>query len=215
MDAAAFRDRVESEKGTELDRLASNKLLLALTDAMLEEETVLRVAAESEHAARETFGRWAETEADEAAREAFETVAEQEATHYERVVGAMDDDGFEPTDPDGDGGPMHAYLRGRDDTVERIAAGMVGRSLVSVRAHTQVISFFINEADEKRADLFRDLKAETQETLERGLDLLESTCEDEDDWERARMVATYVVQVAYDDYADALSGMGMDPKPIC
>jgi hypothetical protein len=40
-------------------------------------------------------------------------------------------------------------------------------------------------------------------------------CETDADRETAEAVATYVVQLAYDDYADALAGMGVDPKPIC
>jgi hypothetical protein len=110
---------------------------------------------------------------------------------------------------------MHTYLRGRDDTVQRVAAGLVGRGLVSVRAHTQVISFFINEADERTTDVFRDLKVDTEESLRCGLDLLNDLCETDDDWERARGAAGYVVKLAYDDYADSLVGMGLDPKPIC
>ena len=91
---------------------------------------------------------------------------------------------------------------------------MVGRSMVSVRAHTQVISFFVNEGDEDRADLFRELKSDTRGTLEDGLALLADLCEG-DDWERAEMVAGYVIQVAYDDYADSLSELGVEPKSLC
>jgi hypothetical protein len=211
MDADEFRETVEADKRTELDRIGSNKLLLALTDADLEREPVLRAAANSEYAARETFRSWAADEPDEGAREAFVAVAEQEADHYERVLGLLSDDAFEPVD----GGPMHTYLRGRDETVQRVAAGLVGRGLVSVRAHTQVISFFVNEADERTADVFRDLKVDTEESLRRGLDLLDELCETADDWERARGAAGYVVKLAYDDYADSLVGMGLDPKPIC
>lgn len=215
MDAAELRERIEAEKGTELDRLGSNKLLIALTGADLDGTSVLRAAAASERAARETFGAWADDEDDGAVSEAFRAVADQETEHFERVresLAALD----EEADDDAAGpGPMHAYLRGREGAVERAAAGMVGRSLVSLRTHAQVIGFFVNEADEGRADLFRDLRAETKETLERGLALLDERCETDEDWERARMVAEYVVQVAYDDYADALTGMGLDPKPLC
>ncbi|ELZ98940.1 hypothetical protein C440_01250 [Haloferax mucosum ATCC BAA-1512] len=211
MNAETFRDSIETAKQTELDRLGSSKLLLALTEADLSEPAVLRAAAFSEHAACETFRTWAESETDERAKTAFETTAEQEATHLDRVLDALDDDIDLPDEP----GPMHAYLRGRDDTIERIAAGMVGRGLVSLRTHTQVIGFFINEADRQGADLFRELKSETEDTLDTGLDLLDELCESDDDWERAKMVAEYVVQIAYDDYADGLANLGVDPKPLC
>ena len=211
MDGDAFRATVEEAKATELDRLGSSQLLVALTGAELEAARVLEIAAHSEHAARETFRQWAAAEADPGAREAVESVADQEARHLERVLDTLGEPGFEPADC----GPMHAYLRGREHTVERVSGGMVGRPLVSVRTHTQLISFFVNEADERRADLFRDLKAETEAVIADGITLLEDRCESEDDWERARMVAEYVIQVAYDDYADALVDLGLNPKSIC
>jgi hypothetical protein len=210
MDATTFRETVESETATELGRLGSSKLLVALTDATLDRASVLRAAADSEHAARETFRAWADDEDDERARALFAATAEREADHYDRVLAALDAD----HDP-ADGGPLHEYLRGRTDTVERVAAGVVGRGLVSARTHTQVIGFFVNEPDRERADLFRELKADTEAATEEGLELLADLAETEDDWERARAVATYAIQVAYDDYADALRGLGVDPRPIC
>ncbi|MXR40985.1 rubrerythrin family protein [Halobaculum sp. WSA2] len=220
MDGEAFRERVESAKATELDRIGSNKLLIALTDATLESDAVLRAAADSEHAAHNTFAAWADEAGggdddvgDEGAAELFEWLAERERDHRERVLDSLADLGVDH-DPV-DGGTMHEYLRAREDPVERVAAGTVGRGLVSDRSHLQIVSFFVNEGDEPRADLFRDLRAETEEELKRGLTLLEDACETEEDWERARMVAEYVIRIAYDDYADALTGMGIDVKPVC
>jgi hypothetical protein len=210
MDRHSFRDHIETAKATELGRLGSNKLLVAVTDAELDERSVLTAAAHSEHAARETFRAWAAEEDDEGARAAFERVADQEAEHLDRVLDAAGEE-IDLVD----GGPMHAYLRGRDETVERLAAGLVGRGLVVIRTHTQIISFFVNEADERKADLFRDLKSETEAEIDAGLDLLAERCPEAADWERAAAAAEYVVQVAYDDYADALAGLGVDPKPVC
>jgi hypothetical protein len=210
MDRHSFRDTVEAAKATELSRLGSNKLLVAVTAAELDERSVLTAAAHSEHAARETFRAWAAEEEDEGARAAFERVADQEAEHLDRVLDAADGD-IDLVD----GGPMHAYLRGREGTVERLAAGLVGRGLVVVRTHTQIISFFVNEADERRADLFRDLKSETVAEIDAGVDLLAERCSDDADWERAAAAAEYVIQVAYDDYVDGLTELGIDPKPVC
>lgn len=212
MDGPTFRERVSEAKRTELDRLGSNKLLVALTDADLTTRRVLGAAADSEHAAHNTFAAWADDEDDDRARDAFDDVAAREHQHRERVLAAMD--GGEEYDPT-DGGTLHEYLRGREGAVTRVAAGMVGRGLVADRTHSQVIAFFVNEADTTRADLFRELREETKAGTERGLDLLETLCEGETDWADARDVAEYTVQVAYDDYADALAGMGVDPKPVC
>jgi hypothetical protein len=214
MDAASFRESVESAKATELNRLGSQKLLLALTDAELERPTVMRVAADSENAARNTFEAWASDETDPAAREAFAQVAAEEAAHYDRVLAAMTEETRENYDP-ADGGTLHSYLRGREDAVERVAAGLVGRGIVASKTHLQLVSFFVNEQDEQRANLFRELRTETEDRVDEGLDLLDALCETDEDWERAQAVAAYVVQVAYDDYADSLAGMGLDPKPIC
>jgi hypothetical protein len=210
MDAERLREEIETEKRTQLDRLGSEKLLVALTDATLDRESVLAAAADAEYAAAETFRSWVDDEGSEPAREAFRSVHEQERDHYERVVARLPDH-----DPPEGGGPMHAYLRGLDGSIERVGAGLIGRPLVSTRSHTQVISFFVNEAEKGMADLFRDLKAETNAELERGLEVLDALCDGPDDWEAARATAEYTVQVAYDDYADSLVDMGLDPKPIC
>ena len=210
MDATAFRASVESAKATELDRLGSSKLLVALTDADLSEDAVLRAAAFSEYLARETFESWAADETVDAANEVFADVAAQEAEHYERVVDALGD----PVEPESVG-PMHAYLRDRDDAVERAAAGLVGRGLVSLRTHLQIVSFFVNEADDRTADLFRDLRSETEESLSAGLDLLDAVCEDDADWDAAKDAADAAIQAAYDEYTEQLEAMGVNPKPVC
>jgi len=212
MDHTTFETRVTEAKRSQLNRLGSNKLLVALTDADLTTRRVLEAAADSEHAAHTTFTAWADEE-NQRAREAFDAVADREREHRRRVLAALEEEGvaYDPTD----GGTLHEYLRGREDAVTRVAAGMVGRGLVADRTHAQVISFFVNEADSKRADLFRELREETEAGRESGLALLGTLCESEADWEDARSVAEYTIQVAYDDYADALRGMDIDPKPVC
>jgi rubrerythrin len=210
MDAPDLQAAVETAKATELDRLGSNKLLIALTDAELDRESVLRAAATSELAARDTFAAWAADEDDAAAADLFSDIADQEQRHYERVTDLLGEDTESPGS-----GPMHGYLRDREGVVERLAGGLLGRTLVSDRTHMQVISFFINEADETAANVFRDLRTETTEAQERGLGLLDSVCETDEDWETAEAVANYVIQLAYDDYTDVLVGMGVEPKPIC
>jgi len=88
----------------------------------------------------------------------------------------------------------------------------VARPVVSTRTHERIVRFFVDEGDERTADLFRELKAETEAVRDAGTALLEERCE-ADDWDRARATAEYLVRVAYDDYADALAGMGLDPEP--
>jgi hypothetical protein len=210
MDATALPDAVESAKQSELDRLGSSKYLVALTNADLTEDVVLEAVAVSEYLARETFEGYVDAEPNDVARDGFAAVAAQEAEHYDRVCERLD---ARPT-PD-HAGAVHGYLRERDDTVARVAGSLVGRPLVSLRAHTQVIGFYVNEADESGANLFRELKTETQAELDRGVDVLDAVCESADDLERAQATAEYVVQVAYDEYADSLESLGVNPKSVC
>ncbi|MBP1985664.1 rubrerythrin family protein [Halolamina salifodinae] len=199
MDGATLRKRVVADKRDALARLADSELLLALADGNPSPRRVLEAAADSEHAAHRTFAQWAEDEPNDHARDLFEAVAAREAEHRERVLAAMDGE-YEPRD----GGALHRYLRGREGAVVRTAAGTLGRGLVADHAHAQVISYFEERGDSARASLFRLLREETEAGTERGLDLLETLCADETDRADAHGVAGYTVQIAVDDYADAL-----------
>ena len=218
MDADEFRRTLEDGAETELERLASSKLLVALTDANLTAERVLRTVATSERAAAETFETWADDEEHEDARHAFEEFRDREREHYDRVADLLEDgeDG-EAGDREGDeaaAGPMHDRLRSLEATTERLG-GAVGRTLVSERTHLQVVSFFVNEGDERRAELFRELRSDTQAQGDRALEVLEDVSEEDGDWDRARTAAEDVIEAAYDSYAASLDELGIDPKPIC
>ena len=210
MDGSELVEAVRASKATALERFGKEKALIAVTDADLTTAAVLRSAAASERRAQRTFEAWAENEPNDTAREAFERIAATEADHYERVVAHLDGP---PTDPDAD--PLHASLRTLDRTVERVGAGLVGRPLASERTLLQVINFFVNEADDGTANLFRELREETRGVPETGAALLDEVCSGADDWVLARKAAEDAVQVAYDDYAETLGEMGLDPKPVC
>ena len=224
MDAAEFTATLRDEKSTELDRLGSEKALVASTAAQLDTESVLAAAARAEARAVDTFEAWADSESDDGARAAFERVAAAEREHYERIAGRLDgepplapgeSDGDTDTDADADGDGLHAYLRSLDDAVERVAAGMVARPMVASRSLLQTINFFVNDADESSAALFREVRSETDAMVEEGVDLLDALCEDEEDWERAERAAGAAVDRAYESYAETLENMGVDPKPVC
>lgn len=204
-----FRAAVVAARETELDRIEAGPVVRAMAggDPDPDPAAVLAAAASAEFAARNTFQSWAETSADADLRDAFAATAGQEQAHYDRVRDHLPESGFDPAD----GGPVHAYLRARADPIPRVAAGMVGRSLVSVRSHSRVIEFFDSEGDPARTDLFRDLRAETEDTLEWGLGLLGERCLGEGDWTAARSSVGYVVRLAHDDYADAVADWGPGP----
>ncbi|WP_144901125.1 rubrerythrin family protein [Halobellus captivus] len=206
-----LRDRLESAHAEELALLGSSDFLAAASGGEVTATALLDAAAESERAARATFTEWAADAADDDARAAFESVVAQEAEHRERVAAEL----TEWTPRGGPPGPMHAYLRGRESTIERVAGGMVGRPLVSLRTHARLVDFFGRrraKAAARRESLFSDLRTETAGALDDGLQLLSARCETERDWETAELVAGYTIRLAYDDTADALRSLGIDPN---
>ena len=214
MDGNTLVETVRENRATELDRLGSEKALVASTAARLDRASVLEAAVDAERRAAATFEAWAADEGDDAARAAFERVASQERDHAERVRDLSDDAGpISDADPEPD--PLHAHLRDLDSTAERVAAGLVARPLVSERSLLQVVNFFVNEADERAADTVRDLRSETRDLVDDGAALLDTCCADDDDWDRAREAADRTVAVAYAEYEDRLTEMGVDPKPVC
>ncbi|WP_226022802.1 rubrerythrin family protein [Halomicrobium salinisoli] len=207
MDPAQFRDRVADAKRTELDRIGSGKLLIALTEADLTDDAVLAAAADRYHAAGELLAAWADDEADADAASTFADLAERAADGYERVAAARD--GHDPGPP----GPVYEHLRDLSGTVDR-AAGLVGHGLLADRVTLQFVSYFVNEADEARADLFRERRTDAADAADAAAGLVADRCAPSavDD---AADVASAVVDVAYREYADSLRDLGMDPKPIC
>jgi len=203
MDSEALLADLEASTRTELDRLGSEKALLALTDADLSTETVLARAMGRDAAVADVLRSWAE-EADEPTASAFAAATDRLDDHCAQVD-------VEPV-VDGEDAAADA-LRAVDGTAERVAAGLVAYPLVRDRTLLQVISFFINEADERRADLFRSFREATEASREEGLDTLETVADDEAD--AAVAAASEFVTAVYEDYADRLRAMGMDPKPVC
>ena len=209
MDGADFVETVRESNATALDRLGSDKALIATTDAALERGRVLEAAAAAEARAAVTFESWADDEADDRAREAFREAAARERDHHEHVVALGDEAAADPP-PDA----LHEYLRGLEGTVERAAAGLVGRPLVASRSLLQVINFFVNEGDREAAGTVRDLRAETDDQVAAGGDVVAAVCED-GDRAHAEDAAEGAIDAAYGEYADGLEALGIDPKPVC
>jgi hypothetical protein len=211
MDAAELRETIEESMAVELERLGSSKLLVAHTGADLSAEHVLWTVADAERAAADTFDAWAAAEDHDEARRFFAECREQERDHYDRVVDMLE--GTHAAD-DATAGPMHERLRSFAATPARLG-GLVGRAMVGDRAHLQVVSFFVNEGQEGRADSFRELRSETRAQGDRALELLEAVCAGREDRDRALAAAEEAIDAAYGSYADSLDELGLDPKPIC
>jgi hypothetical protein len=212
LDPDEFVETVEEENRTALSRLGSSKALYADTQGEMEADEVLQAAATAEHAAKETFERWADDENEnEDAADAYRESAAEEQDHYETVVGALDGH-----DIDTDTLPaIQAYLRDLDDDTIAQAGGFVGRTLAAEKSKEQMTAFFVGEADPQTSQLFRSMGDDLDAQLERGLALLETHSENDDDRERALESATGAIQAAYEEYTDRLEDMGVNPKPVC
>ena len=200
MDAGATIDAVRDRTETERDRLGSDKVLIAATDATLETEAVLTAASTRESGLADILGRWAD-ESDSDVATQFGAAAEAAAERADRIdADAGDPDGFID------------HLETVSGTARRVGAGLVAAPLLADRFYLQVVSFFINEADEQRADTFREIRGEAS-ALDDGETALRQLSESER--EVAAAAATEAIEAAYDDYAETLEAMGLDPKPIC
>jgi hypothetical protein len=209
MNGQTLVDEVREARGTELDRLKSEKALLAATAADLSGQTILRTIALSLSGLRSTLEGWAGEAAVDPARESFAGAAASLQEEHERVVAEL---GAEPS---GDPPVPIPTVRRFDDPPEQVGAAFVGHGLVFDGLLLQAVSFFVNEAETRRADLVRDLRAAATGRVDDGASALDPLCADDGDWERAQSGATDVVNAAYAAYAETLGGMGIDPKPVC
>lgn len=209
MNGQMLVERVRETNQTELDRLGSDKALLAFTRADLSAETTLETVALALGNLHATLSEWADEATTETATDAFGGAATSLGEEYDRVVAELD------ADPTGEVPAPVPTIRSHESPEARVAAALVGHGLVFDGTLLQAVSFFVNEADTGRADLCRDLRSGANERVDDGASALDGLCTDEDDWGRAEGAAADVVEAAYRDYADTLGELGIDPKPVC
>jgi rubrerythrin len=207
MNAQEFVDAVREDSKTPLSRLGASKALYADTAGEMDDEGVLAAAADRAHHAAETFEAWAAEEEGEVA-DLFSAAAETERGHAETAADEHGD--YEPGDPPG----VQAYLRELEGTVERVGA-FVGWALAAGNNADQVVGYFVGQASPMTASTFRDVSDDYDEHAERASESLESVCDGDDDWERARESAGEAIDADYDEYFETLEGLGVNPKPVC
>lgn len=203
---AAVRD----EHATELDRLGSEKAVVAATGAQLETGPVLSAAAQLLDGGADTLATWADETEDEDARAAFADAADTLAGHRDALLD-LDDD----ASASGDAPSVIAALGTAEATPERVATGLVALPLVAERLLLQVINFLVNEGDRSRADTVREARSDLQAMSGDAAALLDDVCADDGDWTTAQTAAADAIGTAYDEYAERLEEMGLDPKPVC
>lgn len=207
MNGHTLVERLRETKQTELDRLGSDKALLAATNADLETETVLGYVAATTAGLQEAFDDWAATSEGEASEVFARAASNTQATH-DGIVADLDDVAV-------DRPAAVTVLDTFADSIEQVGGGLIGQGLVFDRTLLQVINFFINEADERRADQIRDVRTAANGRIEDGAVLLDELCQQERDWDRASATATQVIEAAYEEYVETLDEFGIDPKPVC
>ncbi|WP_277543412.1 rubrerythrin family protein [Haloarcula laminariae] len=201
MTAADLIDAVRDDKQTELSRLGSSKTLYADTRGEMEPDAIHAAAAAREAAAVDTFEAWADDESDDAAGLFADAAADAD--------GRLGD-----ADPADRAFHMHEELDGLETTVERLG-GLVGWTLVDKKVKEQLTGFFTGQADPQTASTYRSAGGEVVELREDAADLLDSTCDGDDDWDAAEAAAVAVVAAAYDDYVETLEELGVNPKDVC
>ncbi|WP_459194566.1 rubrerythrin family protein [Halosimplex sp. J119] len=207
MDSQEFAETVRDEAATPLSRLGSSKALYADTEGEMDEEAVLRAAADRAHYAAERFDAWADEEDGDVA-ELFADAAE---TERDRADAAADEHGdYEP----GEEPAVQGHLAGVEGTIDRLGA-FVGWALAAGNNVDQVVGFFVGQASPRTASTFRSFGDDFDDSVESAGDLLEAVCDDEADWERAVDAAVAAIEADYEAYFETLESLGVNPKPVC
>jgi hypothetical protein len=198
---ADLRDDFE----TELSRLSSSKALYAITGGEMDGPAI-RAAADAE--AELTVGLladWAEAESDDDAAALFETVRDD-------IEAYRDDIAAEGGDADVDG-LTHETLSGFDTTPERLG-GLLARTVIIEELVSQMVGYFVGDADPTTANTFRGIRGEVEEQRASVLETMDAVLED-DDWDDARAAAATTIQGGYEYYTETLESMGVQPKNVC
>ncbi|QCC50216.1 hypothetical protein [Halapricum salinum] len=193
----SIEDRVRAQAATELERLGSDRGLIALTDADLSAETIRSRLAGALAGVGTVYEGWASED------ETFATAAE--SAHELAATAAAGDDVEPATDH-----PLVSTLGDVEGRPARVGAGLIGVPLVVDGWALQGVSFFVNEADETAADDCREIRAGLDDLLAAGEDAVS-----ESEGEAAADAALDLIAVAYEDYVETLADMGLDPKTVC
>ena len=213
MTADDLIDAVSDDQQTELSRLGSSKTLYADTRGEMEPAAIHAAAAARDAAARETFETWEAAESDDDAAELF-AVAGSDAGDRSADAASEASERLGDTEPADRDFSMHDALADLETTVERLG-GLVGWTLVDKKVKEQLTGFFTGQADPQTASTYRSAGSEVEVLREDAAELLEETCDGDEDWDAAEGAAIDVVAAAYDDYVETLEELGVNPKDVC
>ena len=198
--ASELRDDHE----TEFSRLGSSKAMYALTAGEMDGDAVRAAAATDAVAFAAVLDGWAE-DADDATKTLFADLAHAARDH----ATAVGDDPSADDQP-----PLYETLAEFDAMPARLG-GLLGRYLIVSEYASQMVGFFVGDADPKAANDFREFRSELDDEHDRVVDALDSVCHTDDEWIAARDAAEAMIATAYDDYVETLESMGIKPKNVC
>ena len=207
MDADSFLDDLRDAHGTELSRLSSSKAVYALTGGEMTGDAVRTGTARELHELAPILESWSDADGDVA--ELFADAADFAAESAD----TFDDEAAVPEGESATNVTAEALAACETD-VERLA-GTAAALLVLEEVASQLVGFYVGDADRKSADEFREFRAELGDYRDEAAALLADHCGDESDWETAHEVGADVVDGAYDWYVDTLESMGVEPKNVC
>ena len=213
--AATLRDDHE----TAFSRLGSSKAMYAITNGEMDGGIVRAAAAINADAISTVTDEWSDNNISDTDGH----VDEIDETDPDAVFALIATDaGKRAMDLNPDISQKEAVSRPRlydvlesmETTASRLG-GLLARSLITIEQVSQMVGFFIGNADTKTANEFRDLKRMIESDRDRILTALNSTCESDTAWEDAQNSADAVIEAAYDEYVDSLEQMGIKPKNVC
>ena len=187
---------------TEFSRLGSSKAMYALTNGDMDGDSVRAAAASDALAFAEVLEGWSGTDTTAALHSDLAAAARDYAT-------AVDDDPSLDEEP-----LLYDELAGFDTAPARLG-GLLGRYLVVSEYASQMVGFFVGDADPTAAADFRELRSELDAEHDRVVDTLDSACATANEWAAARDAAETLIAAAYDDYVGTLESVGIQPKNVC
>lgn len=202
MPSSSLRDRVVDNASADLAVFSDTQFVNAILATTDTKYPLLSAVAATEWTAAETFKHWCEHSPAASLVAVYDSVCHQEYTHFSRVRQYSNSTPPEDAHP----GPMHAYLRGLESPIQRLAGGFLGRCLISVRTHQALADRFHTECDQQSdiSRLFETMHQETEAVLSTGLNELRQRCHTDSRYTTALMTAEYTIALAADDTRDAL-----------
>ena len=219
MDASDLAATLRDDHETAFSRLGSSKAMYAITNGEMDGGIVRAAAAINADAISTVTDEWSDNNISDTDGH----VDEIDETDPDAVFALIATDaGKRAMDLNPDISQKETVSRPRLydvlESMETIASrlgGLLARSLITIEQVSQMVGFFIGNADTKTANEFRDLKSMIESDRDRILTALNSTCESDTAWEDAQNSADAVIEAAYDEYVDSLEQMGIKPKNVC